>query len=83
MFAATPQLEALRVLLSDLATSGCACVRWRCPGAWGALFVDARKAHLRAFVHEDVHVALPPEAAEPGMRAKLARAEPARGPGCA
>eukprot|EP00969_Alexandrium_andersonii_P338076 14941130-Alexandrium_andersonii.AAC.1 len=35
--------------------------------------MDVRKAHLHAFVYEDVHVALPPEVAEPGMCTKLVR----------
>eukprot|EP00969_Alexandrium_andersonii_P032391 1414385-Alexandrium_andersonii.AAC.1 len=66
MFAATPPLEVLRILLSDLATSGRARVGGRRPGARKALLIDVRKAHLHAFVHEDVYVALPPEVAEPG-----------------
>eukprot|EP00969_Alexandrium_andersonii_P086895 3832741-Alexandrium_andersonii.AAC.1 len=65
MFAATPPLEAVRVLLPDLATSGRARLRGRRPGARKALLIDIRKAHLHAFVHEDVYVALPPDAAEP------------------
>eukprot|EP00969_Alexandrium_andersonii_P207278 9157743-Alexandrium_andersonii.AAC.1 len=32
-----------------------------------------RKAHLRAYVEEDVYVALPPEVSQAGMRAKLRR----------
>eukprot|EP00969_Alexandrium_andersonii_P236341 10433766-Alexandrium_andersonii.AAC.1 len=66
MFAATPPLEGLRILLSDLATSGRARACGRRPGARKALLIDVRKAHLHAFVHEDVYVALPPEVAEPG-----------------
>eukprot|EP00969_Alexandrium_andersonii_P179545 7936956-Alexandrium_andersonii.AAC.1 len=61
------------MLLSDLATNGRARVHGRRPGARTALLTDVRKAHLHAFVHEDVYVALPPEVAEPGMRAKLLR----------
>eukprot|EP00969_Alexandrium_andersonii_P181756 8032033-Alexandrium_andersonii.AAC.1 len=61
MFAATPLLEAVRMLLSDLATSGRARLRGRRPGARMALLIDVRKAHLHAFVQEDVCVALPPE----------------------
>eukprot|EP00969_Alexandrium_andersonii_P156387 6914111-Alexandrium_andersonii.AAC.1 len=66
MFAATSPLEALRIRMSDLATSGRARARGRRPGTRKALLIDVRKAHLRAFVHEDVYVALPPEATEPG-----------------
>eukprot|EP00969_Alexandrium_andersonii_P018686 816028-Alexandrium_andersonii.AAC.1 len=73
MFAATPPLEAVRMLLSDLGRSGRACVRGRRPGARKALLIAVRKAHLHAFVHEDMYVALPPEVAEAGMCAKLQR----------
>ena len=72
MFAATPPLEAVRVLLSDLATrrrSG----GYRKAGQRKALVIDVSKAHLHAFVKRDVYVALPPEIAEPGMCAKLVR----------
>eukprot|EP00969_Alexandrium_andersonii_P079340 3499087-Alexandrium_andersonii.AAC.1 len=65
MLAATPPLEGLRILLSDFATGGRACVRGRRSGAREALVVDFGKAHLRAFVNEDVYGALPPEVAEP------------------
>eukprot|EP00969_Alexandrium_andersonii_P206783 9135663-Alexandrium_andersonii.AAC.1 len=61
------------MLLPGLATSGHARVRGRRPGARKALLIDARQARLRAFVHEHVYVALPPEVAEPGMRAELVR----------
>eukprot|EP00969_Alexandrium_andersonii_P006781 295468-Alexandrium_andersonii.AAC.1 len=65
MFATAPPLEAVCVLLSDLATSGRACVRGRRSGARKAFFIDVRKAHLRAFVYEDAYAALPLEVAEP------------------
>eukprot|EP00969_Alexandrium_andersonii_P130480 5770098-Alexandrium_andersonii.AAC.1 len=59
MFAATPPLEALRLLLSDLATRRRGCAYGRHRGARKALLIDVRKAHLHAFVDEDVYVALP------------------------
>eukprot|EP00969_Alexandrium_andersonii_P245446 10847015-Alexandrium_andersonii.AAC.1 len=61
MFAATPPSGVLRLPLSDLATRrrGRACGRRR--GARKALLVDVRKARLRAYVGDDVYVALPPE----------------------
>eukprot|EP00969_Alexandrium_andersonii_P008841 386659-Alexandrium_andersonii.AAC.1 len=73
MCAAAPPLEALRLLLSDLATRrrGCVCGRHR--GARQALLIDVRKAHLHAYVDEDVYVALSPEVTQPGMCAKLRR----------
>eukprot|EP00969_Alexandrium_andersonii_P037593 1648166-Alexandrium_andersonii.AAC.1 len=48
-------------------------VHGRRRGARNALLIDARKAHMRAYVDEDVHVALPPEVSQPGMCAKLRR----------
>eukprot|EP00969_Alexandrium_andersonii_P087300 3851360-Alexandrium_andersonii.AAC.1 len=59
MLAATPPLEAVRVLFSDLATSGRARARGRRPGPRQVLLIDVRKAHLRASVHEDAYVAPP------------------------
>eukprot|EP00969_Alexandrium_andersonii_P350551 15433471-Alexandrium_andersonii.AAC.1 len=62
MFAATPPLEALRLRLSDLVTQRRGRVDGRRCGARNALLIDACKAHLRAYVDEDVYVALPPAA---------------------
>eukprot|EP00969_Alexandrium_andersonii_P131179 5801125-Alexandrium_andersonii.AAC.1 len=73
MFAATPPLEALRLLLYDLATRRRGRVDGRRRGARKALPIHVRKAHLHAYVDEDVYVALPPGAPQPGMRAKLRR----------
>ena len=77
MCAATPPLEAARLLLPELATRRRAapgepgCRRKRVQGK--AMVIDVRKAHLHACVNRDIYVALPPEVAEPGMCAKLAR----------
>eukprot|EP00969_Alexandrium_andersonii_P343490 15182718-Alexandrium_andersonii.AAC.1 len=46
MFAATPPLQALRLLLSDLATRRRGCSDGRRRGARKALLIDVRKAHL-------------------------------------
>eukprot|EP00969_Alexandrium_andersonii_P152188 6729913-Alexandrium_andersonii.AAC.1 len=73
MFAATPPLEAARLLWSNLATSERACARGRRSGARKALLIDVRKARLRALADEDLYVALPPEVSEPSVRAKLVR----------
>eukprot|EP00969_Alexandrium_andersonii_P272045 12023518-Alexandrium_andersonii.AAC.1 len=73
MLAATPHLEALRLLLSDLASRRRGRVDGRRRGAQKALLIDVREAHLRAYAHEDVYVALPPEVSQPGMCAKLRR----------
>ena len=67
-----PPLEAVRFLLSDLATRKRA-GDYKKAGPRKALLIDVSKAHLHAFVKRDVYVALPPEIAKPGMCAKLVR----------
>eukprot|EP00969_Alexandrium_andersonii_P006406 277997-Alexandrium_andersonii.AAC.1 len=54
-------IEALRLLLSGLVTRQRGRVSGRHRGARKAFLIDVRKAHLRAFVDEDVYAALPPE----------------------
>jgi hypothetical protein len=63
-FAATPPLEALRLLLSHVASHG---------GGLKIEVIDARKAHLHAFVDRAIWVHLPPEEARPGFCARLRR----------
>jgi hypothetical protein len=63
-FAATPPLEALRLLLSMAASSG---------HDIKVEVLDARKAHLHAFAERTVFVKLPPEVDEPGWCARLVR----------
>ncbi len=63
-FAATPPLEALRLLLSMAASSG---------HDVKVEVLDARKAHLHAFADRTVFVRLPPEVDEPGWCARLVR----------
>ena len=53
MFAATPPLEAVRLLLSDLATRRRAGERRR-RGQRRALFIDVRKAHTHVFVNRGI-----------------------------
>ena len=62
-FAATPPLEALRMLLSNVASSKDLRV----------LVLDARKAHLHSQVDRLLYVDLPPERRQPGMCARLRR----------
>ena len=73
VFAATPPLEAVRLLLSERrgGHQGRDVASHR--GAREALLIGARKAHLHAYVEEDVYAALPPELAQPGQCAKLRR----------
>ena len=63
-FAATPPLEALRLLLAHVAGQN---------RAEKVLVVDARKAHLHAHVDRPIFVDLPPEVARPGWCARLKR----------
>jgi hypothetical protein len=67
-FAATPPLEALRMILSHAASG-----RKTGQGGRKILVVDARKAHLHAMAERAVCVALPPEVREPGKCALLRR----------
>jgi hypothetical protein len=63
-FAATPPLEAFRLLLSLAASSG---------KDTKIEVLDARKAHLHAFADRTVFTQLPPEEAVPGYCARLVR----------
>jgi hypothetical protein len=67
-FAATPPLEALRMLLSHVASG-----RRSGKGGRKVLVIDARKAHLHALAERLVYVDLPPEVKEPGKCARLCR----------
>ena len=53
LFAATPPLDAKRMLLSTAAT---------CTSGRKLLFIDAKKAHLNPKCEQDVYVELPEEA---------------------
>jgi hypothetical protein len=63
-FAATPPLEAFRLLLSLAASD---------PGDTKIEVLDARKAHLHAFADRTVFTQLPPEEAAEGWCARLVR----------
>lgn len=66
LFAATPPLEAIRVLISRAATETPSRRRRK------MMFVDAKKAHLNPKCEEDVYIELPEEAGEDkGMCGKL------------
>ena len=67
-FAATPPLEAIRLLLSRAATG-----RTHGRGGRKILIIDARKAHLHALADRDIFVQLPPEVAQSGMCGHLRR----------
>ena len=67
-FAATPPLEALRMMISHAASG-----RNHGRGGRKLLVIDARKAHLHAMAGREVYVDLPPEQRVPGMCARLNR----------
>ena len=62
-FAATPPLEALRLMISHAASN-------RSKG-YKILVMDARKAHLHAYAEREIFVELPPELRKPGVCARL------------
>ena len=68
LFAATPPLEAIRLLLSEAATRPRGGKREK-----KILLIDVRKAHLHAEAVRDVFVDLPPEVAVKGKCAHLRR----------
>ena len=61
-FGSTPPSEALRLLLSHVATNR--------DGSHG---LDAKKAHLHAFAEREVYIELPPERWKPGVCGRLIR----------
>ena len=67
-FAATPPLEALRLILSEAATEPPPAGQGRRGGGprKKVMLLDAKKAHLHAPAVRDVCVELPPERAQPG-----------------
>ena len=67
-FAATPPLEALRMMISHAASG-----RTHGRGGRKILVIDARKAHLHAMAGREVFVDLPPEQKVPGTCARLNR----------
>ena len=66
LFAATPPLEAIRILISRAATASASRVEKK------LMFIDAKKAHLNPKCQDDVYIELPVEAgAKPGLCGKL------------
>ena len=67
-FAATPPLEAMRLILREAASQGAA------PGKeLKVMLLDAKKAHLHAMAERPIYVQLPPERARPGYCCRLIR----------
>ena len=63
-FAATPPLEALRLVLSHVATG---------TDSRNIMILDAKKAHLHAYAEREMFVALPPERRRPSFCGRLVR----------
>ena len=70
-FAATPPLEALRLLVSFIMTEPDDPKDKAIRGTWKILFMDATRAHFHSPCREDIYVRLCAEDDEPGMCAKL------------
>ena len=74
LFAATPPLEALKILLSLALTEGTGYVKGREEEGMKIEFIDIKRAYLQAEVRREVYVELPPEDKQEGMCAKLTKA---------
>ena len=61
MFAATPPLEALKILLSLAITEGTGYVKGREEEGMNIEFIDIKRAYLQAEVRREVYIELPPE----------------------
>ena len=74
LFAATPPLEALKILLSLAVTEG---IGYQPGGKLQGCkldFIDVRRAYFHANARRKVYVELPPEDSQPGMCGKLNKA---------
>ena len=69
--AATPPLEALKLLFSMAVTEGIGFSRGDRAGGMNMAFIDIRRAFFHADARRTVFVELPREDAEPGMCGQL------------
>ena len=74
LFAATPPLEALKILLPLALTEGVGYVKGREEEGMKIEFIDIKRAYLQADAKRDVYVELPQEDEQVGMCAKLKKA---------
>ena len=74
MFAATPPLEALKILLSLALTEGIGYMKGREEEGMNIEFIEIKRAYLQADARRDVYVELPQEDGQAGMCAKLKKA---------
>jgi hypothetical protein len=74
LFAATPPLEALKILLPLALTEGVGYVKGREEEGMKIEFIDIKRACLQADAKRDVYIELPQEDEQAGMCAKLKKA---------
>jgi hypothetical protein len=74
LFAATPPLEALKVLISAAMTEGIGYRKGREEFGMKLEFIDIKMAYLQAEAKREIFVELPREDSETGMCAKLVKA---------
>ena len=74
LFAATPPLEALKILLPLALTEGIGYTKGREEEGMNIEFIDIKRAYLQADARRDVYVELPQEDGQVGMCAKLTKA---------
>jgi hypothetical protein len=74
LFAATPPLEAKKILFSPAVTTGTGYQRGQEMKGMKLDFIDVRRAYFHAKARREVYVDLPEEDAEPGMCGKLVMA---------
>ena len=74
LFAATPPLEAKKMLFSMATTEGVGYRQGEKEKGYKLDFVDVRRAYFHAKARRDVYVALPEEDRVPGMCGKLEKA---------
>ena len=73
LFAATPPLEALKMLLSLAVTEGVGYRKGHRESGHRLEFIDVRRAYFQARARRDVYVQLPEEDWEEGMCGKLVK----------
>ena len=76
LFAATPPLEAMKLLLSLAVTEGIGFVKGNKKGGKKLDFIDIRRAYYHAPARREVYVKLPPGDEEDGMCGLLIKSLP-------
>ena len=67
MFAATPPLQSLKILVLLAMTEGIGYVRGRAEEGMQIEFIHIERAYIQAEARREVYVELPPEGREEGM----------------